>query len=463
MPLNDILHQPISELARRIENREISVAELTDAFLNRIDKINNDLNIYITIDRQGARKSAASADKDLAAGRYQGKLHGIPYTCKDLFYTSGLPTTGGSKVLEEWLPEHDAETVDRLNRAGSILLGKANLHEFAYGATGENPHFGTTFNPLDPTRLAGGSSSGSAAAVASGTATFALGTDTGGSVRSPAALCGVVGFKPTRGLISTHGVIPYCWSLDHVGIFSRSVGDAAIILSTLTGNGTCGLPSVPVHEIRQTDRSDACLKDTRIGVPRNFFFDNVDSEIETAVRGIIEHCRRSGATITDVSTPDMSHTRTVSLTIQLPEMLSYHSRYLEDKKALYGEDLRAGMAAGQFILAEHYVRAKRMVANYRGQMDDLFRDVDLLITPTCPIVAPKAGTVNITSGNRSEAVGNALTRFTSFFNMTGHPALTIPSGTHSTGLPMGVQLIGRPFEEDALLKRAAAVEADLSK
>lgn len=458
MPNEDILYQPIGMLAHRIEKREISAAELTEAFLLRIDEINNALNIYITVDHQGAKKAALAADKDLSQGHHHGMLHGIPYTCKDLFHTRNLPTTGGSRVLEGWIPEQDAEAVAWLNSAGGILLGKANLHEFAYGATGENPHYGTTRNPLDPNRLAGGSSSGSAAAVASGTAAFALGTDTGGSVRSPAALCGVVGFKPTYGLISTQGVIPYCWSLDHVGVFARTVVDIVIIMSTLTEGKEGGEFSLSAPVAGKSNGLKKRLKNIRIGVPRDFFFDNVDTEIKESVIQIIESCGYAGASIIDVSTPDMSHTRTVSLTIQLPEMLSYHSRYFNKKKALYGKDLRAGMAAGQFMLAEHYVRAKRMVAFYRRQMDDLFNDINLMITPACPIVAPEIGTVNVTTGNRTEAVGNALTRFTSFFNMTGHPALTLPCGVHSSGLPMGVQLIGRHGEDSFLLEIAEVIE-----
>lgn len=456
---DDILYQPISLMACMIEKREISVAELTEAFLLRIDELNKTLNIYITIDHVGAMKSALAADKYLAQGRSKGMLHGIPYTCKDLFHTRNLQTTGGSRVLEGWIPQKNAEAVARLRSAGGILLGKANLHEFAYGATGENPHYGTTRNPHDPKRLAGGSSSGSAAAVASGTAAFALGTDTGGSVRSPAALCGVVGFKPTYGLISTKGVIPYCWSLDHVGVFARTVADTNIIMRVLT-DGNPGSKFLSVASVAaQNNGFKKRLKNIRIGLPRNFFFENVDPEIKDSVLQLIESCGKRGASIDEVSTPDMSNTRTVSLTIQLPEMLSYHSRYLKKKKTLYGKDLRAGMAVGQFILAEHYVRAKRMIASYRLKMDDVFKKIDLLITPACPIVAPKIGTVKVTTDNCTEAVGNALTRFTSFFNMTGHPAVTLPCGVHSSGLPMGVQLIGRHGEDSLLLEIAEAIES----
>lgn len=436
----------ITELARGIRRGDLSPVDLVGSCLEDIERTNEASRVYITVAREQAAEAAHQACDEIRNGADRGPLHGIPYTCKDLFQTRGLRTTGGSRVLMDWVPETDAVAVQRLRTAGAVLLGKANLHEFAYGATGENPHFGTVSNPWDSTRLAGGSSSGSAAAVAGGVAVFALGTDTGGSVRTPACLCGVVGFKPTYDLISMEGVIPYCWSLDHVGIVGRCVSDVGMVLEALAPGAAQG----PSPKRRP-----------RLGVPRNFFFEEVDPEIVSAVKRVLTLCRTLGFETTGIDMPRMDETRTVSLLLQLPEMLSYHSRYLPDGKERYGEDIRAGMTAGQFILAEHYVRAKRMVEAYRRHMAAVFRDVDLIVTPACPVVAPKIGECHVTTGDRREPVGNAVTRFTSFFNLVGLPALTLPCGIHSSGLPVGVQLVGRHHEEGALLGAAGRLEEAL--
>ena len=434
----------LGDLSRAFRAARASPAERVDACLKRIDAVNETTKALITVAGDRARQEAREAELEIGRGARRGPLHGVPYVCKDMFLTRGLRTTGGSRVLEDWVPERDALVVERLRAAGAVLLGKANQHEFAYGATGRNDRFGTVCNPFDETRLAGGSSSGSAAAVASGLADFALGTDTGGSVRVPACLCGVVGLKPTYGLVPTDGVIPYCWSLDHVGIISRTVPDAALVLDALAAPPAWNTARDPFG--------------LSIGVPRRFFFDDVDPEIEAAVRRALDTFRSLGLEIVDIDMPPMEETRTVSLLLQLPEMLSYHSRYLPEKMALYGEDVRSGMAAGQFILAEHYVRARRMKERYKRRMADVFREVDLIVTPTCPVVAPKIDAITLAVGRREEPVGNAITRFTSFFNVVELPALSLPCGVHSTGLPMGIQLVGRPREEQTLLCAARRLE-----
>lgn len=458
MTADELTSKPLYNLANLLQKRAVSPVELIDLFLNRIEKTNHTLHAYITVARKTARRTAKEAEIQIQNGNYQGRLHGIPYACKDLFATKNIRTTGGSRVLANWIPEMNAIAVSCLSAAGGILLGKLNQHEFAYGATGKNEHFGTVPNPWDSSRLAGGSSSGSAAAVAAGLASYTLGTDTGGSTRAPAALCGVVGFKPTHGLLSTKGIIPYCWSLDHVGIFSKTVKDAAIVFESLTGGFKLDRPhsQEPNFQLNQTPLDD--LRKVRIGVPRAFFFDRIDAEIHEAVNKAIRVCGQCKADLVDIDMPPMEKTRTVSLVIQLPEMLSYHSRYLPKKKNLYGKDLRAGMALGQFILAEHYIQAKRMVQWYRLKMEESLKRVDLIITPSCPIIAPEIDSDFIEWGDKKEPVGNAITRYTSFFNMTGHPAISIPCGIHSLGLPMGVQLVGHHFDENTLLKVAHVLE-----
>jgi aspartyl-tRNA(Asn)/glutamyl-tRNA(Gln) amidotransferase subunit A len=461
MAFDDLIYMPITELATNLQSGNISPVDLVRTFMDQIEQENDNLNVYITVLRDQALAKAKEAENDIRKGNYHGPLHGIPYACKDLFLTRNVRTTGGSQVLADWVPQINAAAIERIEAAGGILLGKLNQHEFAYGATGENEHYGTVSNPWDTSRLAGGSSSGSAAAVAAGLAVYTLGTDTGGSIRAPAALCGVIGFKPTYGRISTYGVIPYCWSLDHVGILSRTVEDAAIVLQELAGHDPRDSYSANVPVPRYSEGFQSAFQGLRIGVPRQFFFDRVDTEIATAVHETIRLCEQNDAELIEVDMPSMDKTRTVSLIIQLPEMLSYHSRYLSEKKHLYGADIRAGMALGQFVLAEHYVRAKRMVEKFRRELTVSFKKVDVIITPTCPIVAPKIGSVFIAHEEKKEAVGNAITRFTSFFNMTGNPAISIPCGTHSTGLPMGVQFVGRHFDEKTLLRAAHVLEQHL--
>jgi len=443
-----VLSFSAQELSGLIKRRDLSPVELTTAFLREIERTNQETNIYITVASEQALAQAHKAEKDILNGHYRGPLHGIPFACKDLYATKNIRTTGGSKVLEGFVPTYDAQTIKSLYQAGSVLLGKTNLHEFAYGATGENPNFGTVANPYDETRNAGGSSSGSAATVASNTAVFALGTDTGGSVRAPSALCGVVGLKPTYGKVSLQGVIPYCWSLDHFGVSTKTVYDAALVMDGVTLNSKTTF----------TNSLDGKVEGLRIGVPREFFYEDCEREVLDHTTRVIDGLSALGCDFIDIKTPKLDYSRTVSLLIQLPEVLSYHSRYFKEKKDLYGMDMMAGMAVGQFILSEHYIRAKRIVELYKGQIASIFDDVDLILTPTCPITAPLLDQISVTTSKRTEAKGNAITRFTSFFNLTGNPAITIPSGANNSGLPTGVQLVGPHFGENVILKTGDMIE-----
>jgi aspartyl-tRNA(Asn)/glutamyl-tRNA(Gln) amidotransferase subunit A len=442
-------------LAAAVAAGRQSPVAVTDDLLARIARENPTARAYITVTADRARAAAARV---AAAPGAAGPLAGVPYAAKDLFETRGIATTGGSRVLEGWVPEQDAAAIERLDAAGAVLVGKANLHELAHGATGENPRFGTPPNPWDPGRLAGGSSSGSAAAVARGLACFALGSDTGGSIRVPAALCGVVGLKPTFGLISRHGMIPYSWSLDHAGIIARDVADTALVLQALAGHD----PRDPASADRAPPDYRAALADgvagLRIGVAEGFFLAAAEPEILAATRACLAALEAAGARLVPVSLPDLGRARTVSLLVQMPEVLSYHRRHLPAKLELYGADVRDGLAFGQFILAEHYVRAQRMIERYRREMRAVFAGIDALVTPACPVTAPPPGTARLSAGGIAEPAGNALTRFTSFFNLIGAPALAVPSGLAADGLPMGVQVVGRPFEDALVLRVGLAIE-----
>ena len=431
----------IGELAEQMRQGELSASSLVECFADRIKTLNPTSKAFISLDIDRARARAETLTIDSA----DSLLKGIPYACKDLFDVKGMVTSGGSRVLANNIAQHDAEAVTRMNQAGAIFIGKNNLHEFAYGATGENALYGTAPNPYDRSRLAGGSSSGSAAALGYGLCAAALGTDTGGSVRAPAALCGLVGFKPTFGRISTEGVIPYSWSLDHVGTLTRNAADAALLFKALAN--------------KVNPPATANLEGLRVGIPENFFFDRADPEILDSIDVLMNFLSDGGARLKPVTMPSMEHTRTVSLTVQMPEALSYHNRYLEQRGELYSQDFRAGLALGQCLLAEQYIRAKRFIESYRRDMDSVFEEIDLLITPATPVIAPKIGTVEVTVDGQTEPAGNAITRYTSFFNMTGHPAITLPCGMHSEGLPIAAQLIGKHHGDEELIATATLIES----
>ena len=434
-----LAYATITDLRARLGAGEIDALTLLQCYADRIERYGETSRAFISLDLDRAR---ARAGVDTAAT--DAPLGGIPYACKDLFDVAGQVTTAGSRVLHDNLAERDADAIMAMDNAGAIYLGKLNLHEFAYGATGENPHYGTPPNPYDHSRLAGGSSSGSAAALGFGLCAAALGTDTGGSVRAPAALCGLVGFKPTCGRISTEGVIPYSWSLDHVGTFSRTAGDAALLLEALLGT--------------EYHPATTRLEGARIGLPRTFFFERCDPEILESMEQLKAFLQTAGAELVPLELPSMQHTRTVSLTVQMPEALSYHSRYLEQRGHLYGQDFRAGLALGQCLLAEQYIRAKRFMESYRRDVAALFNHVDAILTPATPVVAPPIGAVEVSVDGVSEPAGNAITRYTSFFNLTGNPAITLPCGMHSLGLPIGAQLIGAAHADEHLLGLARLIE-----
>lgn len=437
----------IGELARGFAGGADPGA-LAASLVDRAAAANARTHAYITLTREHALATAAK----LARSGQRGPLWGIPYAAKDLFETRGIRTTAGSRVLENWIPTRDAAVVARLAAAGAILIGKANQHEFAHGATGINAHFGTAPNPWNADCLAGGSSSGSAVAVALGLAAFSLGSDTGGSIRVPAALSGIVGLKPTAGRVSIEGMVPYCWSLDHVGILARTVADTGTVLRAIADPDPA-LPALPAAELPVPRPASL-----RIGVPRDALLDGVEPDIRAAFETAKRHLRGEGAQVLPIDLPDLDEARTVSLLVQMPEALSYHRRYLPTKPELYGEDVRSGLAFGQFILAEQYVGAKRMIERYRRELAATLETVDGLITPTCAIAAPRIGATTVVIDGREHAVGNGLTRFTGLFNMTGNPAISIPVGRDKAGLPIGLQIVGRVYDDAGLLAIAGLLE-----
>jgi aspartyl-tRNA(Asn)/glutamyl-tRNA(Gln) amidotransferase subunit A len=449
----------IAEAGEELRRRALSPVDLTRAYLDRIHRHNGDLLAYITVLGSEAMVAARSAEQEIARGTYRGPLHGIPIALKDLVMTRGIRTTCGSRILGDWVPDTDATVVRRLAEAGAILLGKLNLHEFAYGPTGVNPHYGTSRNPWDPSRMPGGSSSGSGVAVAAGLCAGALGTDTGGSVRIPAALCGIVGLKPTYGRVSRAGVIPLAWSLDHVGPMTRTVTDAALLLQVLAGRDPADptTADIPVPDYRRAMEGE--IRGLRLGLPKDLFFERLDPEVRAAVLAAAQSLEGLGACVEEIPLPRIPHAGPASFAIIASEATAYHEPYLKTRAAEYGADVRSRLTTGQFVLASQYLKAQRARRVLRADVDAALTRVHALLLPTTPIPAPRLDAREVTADGVTEDVRWWLVRCTRPINVTGHPALSVPCGLTAGGLPIGLQLVGRQFDEATLLRIGRAFEA----
>jgi aspartyl-tRNA(Asn)/glutamyl-tRNA(Gln) amidotransferase subunit A len=429
----------LEEASAAIASRRVSSVELTHDCLNRIERRNPELNAFITVTADTALERAEEMDREIADGGLRGPLHGIPIAHKDNVSTRGVLTTSGSKIFADNVPEVDAEIVQRLEFAGAVIVGKTGLHELAYGITCANPHYGAIRNPHDPARIPGGSSGGSAVAVADGMCFLATGTDTGGSLRIPASFCGVVGVKPTYGLVSRQGIQPLGLTLDHVGPLAATVRDAASALSWMTGHK---------FEIER----EPSLAGLMIGLPENFFFDDIDPEVSHAVKHAADAFIRAGAHIEHVTVPDMELLNTVGRTILLAEASAIFEPYL-GQRADFGEDVLALLDQGRGLPATAYINAQRLRREMIESFEGLLKTVDLLLTPTTPMPAPRI--------DEAAEIRLAVTRLVRGFNVIGFPALSMPCGKTQSGLPIGLQLIAAPWRDAALLNAAAALEAEL--
>ncbi|MFI0713457.1 amidase [Streptomyces inhibens] len=439
---------------REIRARRLSPVELVDSVLDRIDRTEPQLGAYVTVTAARARQSARRAERDIAAGRHTGPLQGIPMGLKDLIDTAGVATTASSRVRAGHQAGTDSTVASRLGAAGAVLLGKTHTHEFAYGLT--TPQ---TKNAWDAERVAGGSSGGSAVAVAAGAATFALGTDTGGSIRVPAALNGVVGLKPTYGLVPRHGVTSLSWSLDHVGPLTRTVEDAALVLAALAGydHRDPASLSVPAADYRPTSAED--LGGLRVGVPGNYYFDHVDAEVESAVRLAVERLESLGAELVDVEIPMTRYIQATQWGLMVPEATAYHQQTLRSVPELYAPDVRILLEAGELMPAGDHLRAQRARTLMRRAWLGVLDTVDVIAAPTVPATAARAGQSTITWPDGTvESVSDSYVRLSAPANITGIPSLTVPVGHDSAGLPIGMQLMGRPLGEAVLLRTGHAYE-----
>lgn len=439
----------IRELGALLRARKISCAELIEQTFADISQRER-FHSFITMTEEQARSEAAELDKALRAGMDRGPLHGIPIAHKDLLYTRGVRTTGGSLIYRDFVPDHDAKAVTNLRDAGAVSIGKTNLHELAYGITSKNPHYGFVVNPGDPLRVAGGSSGGSAALVAGGFVPMCTGTDTAGSIRIPASFCGVVGLKPTYERVSREGVLPLSYSLDHVGPLGSCVEDCELTMNAMAECGNFSSPALPD------------LRGVRVGVPANYFFERIDAEVEAAVKRSIVLMEQAGAMVTAVRVPDMTEAYDRARVIQMPETASLYAHYTDQN--LFGKDVWALIQRAKQVAGHEYVNAQRARESFRGQMDELWTKVDVLATPTTPTTAPRIDQesveikTRIEIGGQTEELRAATTRLTRAINYFGEPALSMPCGRSVEGLPIGVQLIAAPFAERRLLQIAAAIE-----
>jgi aspartyl-tRNA(Asn)/glutamyl-tRNA(Gln) amidotransferase subunit A len=434
----------VREIGARLRSREISCVELIQQTIAAI-KTGDKYNSLITTTYDEALIEAAERDRELASGIDRGPFHGVPIAHKDLLYTRGVRTTAGSLIFNHFVPEYDATVVTNMREAGAISIGKANLHELAYGITSKNPHYGPVLNPRDPERIPGGSSGGSAALVAAGFLPVATGTDTGGSIRIPAAYCGITGIKPTYGLVSRHGVLPLAFGLDHIGPLGTCVEDCALALNALTASKTnFNVDALPD------------LSGVRIGVPSTFFFERLNVEVETIVRSAIDHFQQLGATIVPANLPDFAGVTAAARIVQMAEAGALYINYHDP--TMFGADVWANVTQGREIMGHEYVNAQRLRGLYRKQFDQLWQTVDVLVSPTTAITAPLLTETTVQIDGQAEDVRLASTRLVRGWNFLGEPAMSIPCGKDSRGLPVGLQLVSRPFGDSRLLQIAKTME-----
>jgi aspartyl-tRNA(Asn)/glutamyl-tRNA(Gln) amidotransferase subunit A len=445
------------EAAQALRKRAVSSTELTEAALRRIGEANPKLNAIMTLLDQSARAQAAAADAELAHGADHGPLHGIPVAVKDVFETRGVRTTSGSAIFMHHVPQRDAAVVEKLASAGAVLVGKTGMHELAYGITSNNPHFGTVRNPWDPDRIPGGSSGGSGAAVASDMVFMAMGSDTGGSIRIPAAFCGTVGLKPTTGRVSRYGVMPLDFSLDHMGPLTRTVRDAAVTLAAIAGFDPRDETSSTEPVGQYLPEPGCSIREVRIGLPRNFYFERLDPDVDMAVRRMAATAETLGAHVVPVRVPDIEALNVVGRVILLSEASAVMEKYLGNRDQ-FGADVLALLDQGRLLPATDYVNAQRLRRVMQGEFAQLWSQVDCLFTPTTPMGAPRIGEKTAVLGDFTEDVRLAATRLVRGINVLGLPAISMPCGLDRRNLPIGLQIVGRPFDEALILRVAAALE-----
>jgi aspartyl-tRNA(Asn)/glutamyl-tRNA(Gln) amidotransferase subunit A len=441
----------IEEFARRLRARETTVEQATNEALSRAEAEQSRLNAFIRIMRAEAEQQARELDQELASGRDRGPLHGIPVTIKDILDIKGIATTAASRVRDGCVARLDCPAVAHLRQAGAVFIGKTNLHEFAFGTTNEDSAFGPARNPFDPSRSPGGSSGGSAAALAAGIGLATIGTDTGGSIRIPAAACGLVGLKPTLGEVSTEGVVPLSRTMDHVGPLTRSVADASLVYHALLGD-PAKRPPPPVP-----------LNGLRLAVARKYFCDLLDDGVRAEFEAALDRLRKAGARVDDIEIHHADDIAPIYLSLVLADGAAYHATALETMPEKYSPAVRLRLEMGRYILAEDYVRALAGREVLKREVDAALGQHDALVLPTLPIPAPMLGAPTVEIAGKAEPVRGVMLRLTQLFDVTGHPAVAVPMGMTTAGLPTSLQLVGGRQQTDALLRVALACEKFITK
>jgi aspartyl-tRNA(Asn)/glutamyl-tRNA(Gln) amidotransferase subunit A len=444
----------LAEASRLVQTRKVSPVELTRVCLDRIERLDPILKAFITVTAESAMQEARQAESEILKGNWKGPLHGIPLAVKDLLETAGVRTTAASAVLQDSVPNHDAYIVQRIRSAGAIMLGKLNLHEFAYGGSAIISHYGIARNPWDTARITGGSSSGSAATVAAGLCYGAIGTDTAGSIRLPSSFCGITGLKPTYGLVSTRGVISLSWSYDHVGPMTRTAADAALMLQVIASYDSQDFycrKFPPVHYPKAIEEQAEKAASLRLGVARNFF-QEVDPEVESAVNSAVIKLGKLTSGVSDITL-----STEVDRTVMMCEAFVYHQKYLPQHEAKYHPETLRRIRNGADVTAAQYVESYRDLLRSRREALRMFEHLDLIVTPTSLFLPPTITELEAEPQDlrKKELV---MLRNTRPFNALGLPAISIPCGFSSSGLPIGLQIAGAPGAEDKVLALAHAYQ-----
>ena len=448
---DELLNLSLAEAARSVRAGQVSPVDLVEAALGRIRATDGWLRSYITVFEEQALQVAKAAEMMISAGHDLGPLHGIPIALKDNIALRGTRTTAGSKVLGDWLPEADATIATRLRRAGAIFIGKTNMHEFAWGGTSANPHYGAVRNPWNTERFPAGSSGGSGVAVAARSCYAAIGTDTGGSIRLPSAINGVAGIRPTYSRVSNHGIVPLAWSMDTAGPMARTVEDCALMFGAMAGYD----PKDPTTAARPCADYISHLgngvRGLRIGVVRGYFFHHLQRPVHDAVQAALVRFEELGAERVDIEIENIHGNISAQLTIESAEPSTYHQRWLRERPQDYGDDVRTLLEVGELLLATHYLQAQRYRTLLRNEFMEAFRKVDVFVCPTLPFTATPVGATTVVIDDEvEEDMLSAIMQFTGIASLTGLPALSVPCGFDEDGLPIGMQLIGRPFDEATL-------------
>ncbi|HEV8721868.1 MAG TPA: amidase [Candidatus Binatia bacterium] len=458
MAAADICELKLTDLSRLIATRELSSSEVANATLAHLQRLEDKLNAFITVLREPALAAAKKADEDIARGQYRGPLHGVPVTIKDMFETAGVRTTGGSKILADWIPATDAALVERLNAAGAIIIGKTNLDEFGHGGTSTLSHFGPVHNPWNIDRIAGGSSGGSAAAVASGIGPLSYGTETGSSVRRPASYCGITGFKPTFGIISRHGSFRGAWSQDHVGLFARSVKDITLGLDAVAGFDSRDPASVHQENPAYAARLDANVKGLRVGVLRRFL-DGVDSEVRQAFDTALKVLAGAGCELIDLDVPEVSYAAMTSMMTSSAESAGINRRWFRERHQDFVPHVSRGIAVGMTITASEYLTVQRARHRIREALRATYTRVDIIASPTTARVAPLLSDGVKGNGDDTRHASHNHSNLLRFPSMLGLPGCSLPCGFNAEGMPIGMQLIGNWFADQTVLNTAFAYQS----